>query len=215
MQQALSRFLTGARVEVVESKGVRLHAPGTVARVRSDGSAFVALDQRSKVDAVHPFPPGGARATHVVVDPSECRPLARTRGQKRRASRLAAQPRPTVETWGKDHWSTFAYVETCVVDRGGAIDRQRMRTHPGRHPLLAHMDGSAYPTRLRDGALLSDHDDWDCLSDLEEAGLLENIGSDTNHLIILTDEGRRVAAALRAHKAAGGTFASFAPPPKS
>lgn len=39
--------------------------------------------------------------------------------------------------WGKDHWTTFAYVETCCVDRRGVIDFQRMRCNPILHPGFA------------------------------------------------------------------------------
>ena len=65
--------------------------------------------------------------------------------------------------WGKDHWSTFAYLETLAVDggKGGwAIpEKARMRTNKKRHPHLLGstgfssdaLNGSKYPTRLKDG----------------------------------------------------------------
>lgn len=96
--------------------------------------------------------------------------------------------------FGKDHWSTFAYVETRAVDHKGLLDHDRMRCHAGRHPVLlrakrlvitaASADGSRYPTRIKasetddeDGrhgvTEVPDHDDYDCLDDLIAAGLLE------------------------------------------
>ena len=82
-----------------------------------------------------------------------------------------------IEDFGRDHWSTFAYIETCVVDCGGRVAKERMRCIHKRHPFFAHRggDASAYPTRLRGGRKRNEHDDWDCLDDIEVAGLIENI----------------------------------------
>lgn len=95
--------------------------------------------------------------------------------------------------FGKDHWSTFAYVETRAVDHRGLLDHDHMRCSMRRHPIMANakrrvsgaaVDGSRYPTRIKaaeapgpdgtyGGADLPDHDDYDCLDDLIAAGLLE------------------------------------------
>jgi hypothetical protein len=83
--------------------------------------------------------------------------------------------------FGKDHWSTFAYVETRTVDCLGTIAHAHMRCHAGRHPIMRlakgagypmSADGSQYPTLLADGEQ-PDHDDYDCLDDLIAASLLE------------------------------------------
>lgn len=90
------------------------------------------------------------------------------------------------ERFGKDHYSTLLYVETCAVDCGGKLDHDRMRCDLSRHPVLAAAgrtaavfgkpDGRAYPTQLRpvDGqpAVVAGHDDYDCLDDLVAAGWL-------------------------------------------
>jgi hypothetical protein len=55
---------------------------------------------------------------------------------------------------------------------------------------------------------LADHDDWDCLEDMENAGLLE-IVSVANTAIVLTAKGLAVAGHLRKHKATGGAFSDF------
>jgi hypothetical protein len=118
------------------------------------------------------------------------------------------QPVP-MEQWGKDHWSTFAYVECRTVDHSGRLASQHLR-----------QDGDRYPSRLK-SFNLKGHDDLDCLNDAVAAStrrmsvMLEAWGFNrevSNWVMALTPEGRRVAAQLRAHKADGGNFASFVPP---
>lgn len=139
-----------------------------------------------------------------------------------------AAPIP-VELFSKDHWSTFAYVESRCVDGKdglGTLECNRMRCNPSRHPLLS---GGApwregYSTRLsgffdspdrhdankaiEQGLMAAGHDDWDCLDDLEAAGLVEVI-SLAQCVVRLTSEGLRVSSLLRQHKAQGGNFARF------
>lgn len=83
--------------------------------------------------------------------------------------------------WGKDHWSTLAYVENRVVDHRGMLHHDNMRVDVQRHPLFASArrhpltSATRYPTRLktadrgRDGSWgvveLFGHDDYDCLND--------------------------------------------------
>jgi hypothetical protein len=133
-----------------------------------------------------------------------------------------------IEDWGRDHWSTFAYAETCIVDQQ-PLSRDRLRCHSERRPHLlgptvARFGMSAtnrwkpeWGTRLKGffnggkndkSRQLSDHDDWDCLEDMEAAGLLE-IVSVINAIVVFTDKGIALAAHLRAHKARGGTFSNF------
>jgi hypothetical protein len=57
---------------------------------------------------------------------------------------------------------------------------------------------------------LPDHDDIDCLEDLEAAGIIKNTGSGLNPLIRFTKFGHAVANRLRNHKREGGNFAEFA-----
>lgn len=96
--------------------------------------------------------------------------------------------------WGKDHWTTFAYVETRWVDHRGMLGHDQMRCDRRRHPMFyaakwrtiafgSDMDGGRYPTRLKtetvdaDGrwgvAELAGHDDYDCLGDAIREGLIE------------------------------------------
>jgi hypothetical protein len=131
----------------------------------------------------------------------------------------------TINDFGKDHWSTFAYIETVCVDNRGVPDKERMRCNPKIHPGLCNQanvmfqDQPDYPTRLSGyflpngekdrGRLLHDHDDWSCAEDLEAAGLIEWIGSGVNPVFKMTTYGLVVAGRLRAHKASGGHFATF------
>lgn len=125
------------------------------------------------------------------------------------------QPRIPMEQWGKDHWSTFAYIETRTVDYRGVPEIQHMRCDGDRHPQFDHMTrrgmgGTKYPTIYK-GGKLQDHDDWDCLDDCELLGLLENKGTGLHRVYKLTALGRLLAAQLRAHKAAGFQFHDFSP----
>lgn len=125
------------------------------------------------------------------------------------------QPRVPIGQFGADHWSTLAFVETRVVDHRGQLAHDQMRCDPGRHPAeftakrygsdSPHADGSAYPTKIKDGEL-TDHDDYDCLTDLQAVGLLIRTSLSVCEL---TDRGRAVAADLRQHRAGGGNWHTF------
>lgn len=121
------------------------------------------------------------------------------------------------ERWGKDHWSTFAYVGTRCVDYKGVLDKSHMRTKRDKHP---NLEGESqkrflsadkeYPTRLRNyfkdkTDCVTDHDDWDCIEDMVAAGLLVKIDEAYYQL---TEEGWRVDNLIRQHKAAGNNYAS-------
>ena len=133
--------------------------------------------------------------------------------QEPEAARL---PVPVAD-WGRDHWSTLAYLETRVVDEGGRVDPYRMRCDGSRHPEKvrftpggAHGSGG-YPTRLRGGVELAGHDDWDCLEDAIAAGLLKpQDGADKlRNRYALTELGELFCAKLRAHKGHGGSYDNF------
>lgn len=127
--------------------------------------------------------------------------------------------RAPIEKWGKDHWTTFMYIEVMAANHGGRAvpDRERMRCDPRRHPGLTYnrgygiQDGGKYPTRLKGGEQLTDHDDWDCLDDLAEAGLLQSCGTSTYPLYKLTPLGREIVNQIRDHKSQGKRYADFTP----
>lgn len=134
--------------------------------------------------------------------------------------------------WGKDHWTTFAYIETCCVDREGRLDLERMRCDPRVHRNLANTanrvatGGGQYPTRLADGTEAHGHDDWSCAEDAVALGLLTmddegaiqrgsylsrhgRVVQGHSPRFSLTKQGAEVAALLRQHKASGGGTSTF------
>jgi hypothetical protein len=120
------------------------------------------------------------------------------------------------EAWGRDHFSTLLYVETCVVDRQGRCEGVRMR-HSSRRPGMIGWGSGApicvrsdeRPTRLRDGSTVHLHDDWDCVSDMEYAGLIVRHGTGIQPVLSLSSYGWAVAHALRIHRAHGGGLDTF------
>ncbi len=150
-------------------------------------------------------------------------------------------PRIPLNRWGKDHWSTLAYLETRAVDAAGVIKNANMRTNIKRHPLFVARgrlapptDGGQYPTSYKDGEM-NNHDDWDCLDDMVQTGLLAvkpanpelwevPVGSrgpmrhrgtiPTKELKVkvkLTELGHKVAGELRAHLQKKRRYAEFTP----
>jgi hypothetical protein len=95
-----------------------------------------------------------------------------------------------IERWGKDHLSTLLYCESRAVDHEGRLDTRHMRAA-----------ASKYPTRLAGGDELVGHDDYDCIADMEKAGLIENLGTGLYPAVRLTPYGWIVAGALRRYRA--------------
>lgn len=122
--------------------------------------------------------------------------------------------------FGKDHWSLFAYVEFRVMNHQGRLDLVHLRI---KNPALQQnrMGISSewkpeYGTRLfgyfekkNSKLLLTDHDDFDCLDDLEEAGLIESFGTGINPAYKLTKKGVSVMGALTLHKQEDKNFCDF------
>lgn len=137
-----------------------------------------------------------------------------------------------VNLWGKDHWSTLAYVETVMVECAGFQigSDARMRSNRRnfrvmheqcRHPKrpersTASMAVSMVPqhgTRLNNGTKVEDHDDWACIQDMAQAGLF-TVSVDAvepKQVLHFSPIGSTIAVQLRNHKAAGGMFATFKP----
>lgn len=146
--------------------------------------------------------------------------LAEASGRTPATQHMASGDHVPISRWGKDHWTTLAYVETVAVDRGGQIQNAKMRTGFPNGDLcdsrFPHYPGD-YPTRLRDGEL-GGHDDWDCLLDFHAEGLIEypevEVVDDVDHFVrvMLTERGASIAADLRRHLATGGSSARFMVP---
>lgn len=118
-----------------------------------------------------------------------------------------------MELWAKDHWSTFAYIETRVVDHKGVLNRDHMRCNPDIHPGLGNqaqaISGKGLTTTLKDGNKIGEHDDWSCAEDLESAGYVEWNGTGMNPVFALTESGWQLSHALRRHMSKGGQCAEF------
>lgn len=136
---------------------------------------------------------------------------AKSAEKKLDAKREPAMAPVPIEQFGHDHWSTFGYLETRIVDYGGVVDKHHLRCVHRRHPHRAHDGGDAtkHPTRLRGDVTLAYHDDWDCLDDFEVAGLVETSGTGLHPVFALTELGHEIAGKLRAHKARGGRWRDF------
>lgn len=136
-----------------------------------------------------------------------------------------------MDLWSKDHWSTLAYIETVMMDCGGfeiGLDA-RMKTNrrnfrvfqeqcpTPKRPWPKQMAISMRPehaTRLKDGTQIDSHDDWACLQDMAASGFFNEPPGDIDvgATVTLSDKGRTIVNALRAHKSNGGHFANFLSP---
>jgi len=104
----------------------------------------------------------------------------------------------SIDKFGKDHWSLLAYLETRCVDHKGTVDKNHLR-----------MNGK-YPTILKNREKLENHNDLDCISDLEFYGFLRDELTETcGGIVELTDLGIKTAQQIRIHKSKGKTFATF------
>lgn len=131
-----------------------------------------------------------------------------------------------MEKWGRDHWSTLAYMETVIVEHTVFTVKldPRMRQTRRMHRVLSEysppkdFDRSVPMDRddgtvLADGSIIKGHDDWACVQDIANLGLL-NVGPedvDVGVDLTFSDAGMKLAAELRAHKANGGSFKNFKP----
>ncbi len=132
-------------------------------------------------------------------------------------------PKPThpMAEWGKDHWNTFAYIESICVDYPDGIgkpDHRSIQCNTNRHPGLVTMhpftgkprEGANYGIRLKDKTLPGpDYDEWDCIDDMAAEGLVRNVGTGLYPQYTMTDKGCEMAAKLRKHKSNGGQFSNF------
>lgn len=128
-----------------------------------------------------------------------------------------------IEKWGKDHFSTFAYLASCVVNKKGMLENSRMRTNLRIHRELAGMvlgsvyDASPYPTMIKDG-VIENHDDWSCLEEIVMAGFVEawtrpytkeRVFANTQVRVLLTESGWNLLQKLTIHTANGGKYHDF------
>ena len=178
-------FVDKQRVLVRKTDGGVTFAPpepGSVSRIRiRDDSAFIDLDVGKRVSAF----------------PEDCDPM-----EVKDAVAIAAV---APDRFGRDHRSTLLYIESRCVDFRGSVEQKHMRTnnarHPGRGPGLSWKP--QHGSRLADGSVLPEHDDWDCIDDMIRCGWMENHGSAINPSYCLTDAGWAEAHRVRRERAEG------------
>ncbi len=116
-----------------------------------------------------------------------------------------------IDQFSHHHWSLLAYIEARCVNQE-LIEPFRLRCSPKNKylggPMIRPPWDPAYGTALRDGTILPDHDDWDCLDDLEENGFIV-IESTISGIVKLTDLGIKTVHRIREHKIRGGEFSNF------
>lgn len=127
-----------------------------------------------------------------------------------------------INQFGKDHWDLFTHIEYRIMNHQGRLSLVHLRV---KNPALQqnmmgiNMWKAEYGTRLfgywnKDGSVNSklrilNHDDFDCLDDLEEAGLIKSFGTGLNPVYKLTKKGVKVVGLLTLHKQEGKNYADF------
>lgn len=147
-------------------------------------------------------------------------------------SEISAGDYVPLDKFGRDHWSTLAYVETVMVECGGFQVGSDPHMRSGRRNWRVLREGCPKPkrptrsslandlvmsrehgSRLSDGTYVPGHDDWHCIQDMVVLGFFDS-DAEPGVTLRFLPLGQSVALALRQHKANGGTFASFTPPPE-
>ena len=124
----------------------------------------------------------------------------------------------TIEQFDKDHWSLLLYIETRIHNYQGILDIYHMRI---KNPTIRSGWKSEYGTRLfgywsEDNTTnsllrLPNHDDYDCLDDLEAEGLIKNIGTGIRPVCLITVKGAKILSQLLLHKQNSGQCSGFVP----
>jgi hypothetical protein len=134
-----------------------------------------------------------------------------------------------IQDFGRDHWSLLLYIQHICLNssvkspegRIAEIDFNKLRINPFTNPLQSgngrrRLDNSwkiEYGTRLKtsdsgEPRRLKDHDDWDCLNDFENSGIVEII-STVNGFVRLTEKGIDLANKLVKHIILCGATSDF------
>lgn len=138
--------------------------------------------------------------------------------------------KPNISHFSKDHFSLLLTIERLQFESINCIAQinfSTMRCNPSSHQ-FHHVNNfswkDSWGTRLngfsdflqkddiycaeKNKLFLSQHDDWDCLEDLEAEGLV-NIISFINGYVSLTKNGINLVLLLRQHILNGGTLTNF------
>lgn len=128
-----------------------------------------------------------------------------------------------ISNWARDHWSVLLYLKSCDLNKGGIVDNRRMRVNPRLHRKFTTstqmvIPGGPSDTKLRDGSVAANHDDWSCLEDMVKAGVLrayfrvKSKSSAFNCLearVSLTERGWSIVQSLERFKSRHGSYEEF------
>lgn len=131
-----------------------------------------------------------------------------------------ADPRPDVATLpGRDHRLMLLYCQSVEANHGGDVRHAATlgcmagssRVRDRRAGGTVASDGTRWGgggwrpecgTRYDDGSTAPDHDDYDCVADLEAWGFLRDLGTGFQPVVVLTPKGHALCAALTAARGA-------------
>lgn len=135
-----------------------------------------------------------------------------------------------MQFWGKDHWSTLAYIETVMVECAGfqvgtdarmktGRRNSRVMANKCRQPKRPGKQSSAHclvmtaeqSTKLNNGQLVTGHDDWSCVQDMAAECLFVQAAHDVEPGVVLQFSvlGHEIANALREFKRNKGQYSQF------
>lgn len=116
--------------------------------------------------------------------------------------------RVQIEHFGHRHWQMLIVALTASMD-SERLDIRQLGLSKNR----AHLFNAGHVcdvTILKNGLVIKDHDDWDCLEDLEAADLIE-LGTLTNPTVEVTQYGCLVYERLCMHKIFEKDYSTFQP----
>lgn len=127
----------------------------------------------------------------------------------------------SLKDFGHHHWALLHHINLMSKDNEMVIlNNKEMRCNPERHPEKANhrVWNHTWGTQLcdyrdSDGNLdvnrrLDFHDDWDCLMDLCQEGMIQFVKISENK-VKMTQLGITVAENILKHKFMGGKFFNF------
>ena len=136
-----------------------------------------------------------------------------------------------MEHWGQDHWSMFAYMATIMMDYGGfqcgfdpkmrqnrrnfriMMDQFNNPKRNGKSNAKGLVMEERWKSRLTDAEASREHDDWSCVQDMANAGLLNVVAGQVQPGVWLhfSELGYKYLDLLIRHKMTGGAFGDFHP----
>lgn len=114
--------------------------------------------------------------------------------------------------FGIQHWMMLIRVESWFTMNNGEIEPLKMRTNYNKRPPQPkgkQWDKLINSTRLNDGTLAHDHDDWDCLEDLIVNDFVKVELWKNKKLLSLTEKGFQTFVRLRKFRKENQSLKTF------